>query len=95
MSVFGADDLDVGADEIEATLEKVQTLDPVGVGARSLAECIVLQLRQLEASTPGVDLAIQMATDHLALIASQDYGEIRRALRTSEEDFEKEQMDAA
>jgi RNA polymerase sigma-54 factor len=48
----------------------------------------VLQLRQLEPSTPGVELAIQMATDHLPLIASQEYGEIRRALRTSEEAFE-------
>jgi len=78
----------VATEEIEKTLARVQRLDPVGVGARSLAECIVLQLRQLEPSTPGVDLAIQMATDHLPLIASQEYGEIRRALRTSEEGFE-------
>jgi len=75
--------------EIEQTLTKVQRLDPVGIGARSLAECIVLQLSQLEQSTPGVELAIRMATDHLPLIASQDYGEIRRALRTSEEAFEE------
>lgn len=86
---FIADDTDVRPEEVEATLAKVQRLDPVGVGARSLSECIVLQLRQLEKTTPGVELAIQMATEHLALIASQEYGEIRRSLRTSEEDFEK------
>jgi len=86
---FIADDTDVRPEEVEATLAKVQRLDPVGVGARSLSECIVLQLRQLEKTTPGVELAIQMATDHLALIASQEYGEIRRSLRTSEEDFEE------
>ena len=78
----------VATEEIEKTLARVQRLDPVGVGARSLSECIVLQLRQLEPSTPGVDFAIQMATDHLPLIGSQEYGEIRRALRTSEESFE-------
>jgi RNA polymerase sigma-54 factor len=48
----------------------------------------VLQLRQLALSIPGVELAVQMATDHLPLIANQEYGEIRRALRTSEEAFE-------
>jgi RNA polymerase sigma-54 factor len=78
----------VAIEEIEKTLARVQRLDPVGVGARSLSECIVLQLRQLAPSTPGLELAIQMASDHLPLIASQEYGEIRRALRTSEEAFE-------
>jgi RNA polymerase sigma-54 factor len=82
-------DAGVGHEEIEHTLAKVQRLDPVGIGARSLSECIVLQLRQLEPSTPGVELAIRMASDHLAEIASQDYGEIRRALRTSEDDFDE------
>ena len=84
-------DVDAGVtdEEIEKTLAKVQRLDPVGVGARSLSECIILQLRQLESSTPGVELAICMADEHLALIASQDYGEIRRALRTSEENFQE------
>lgn len=78
----------VSLEEIEGALAKVQRLDPVGIGARSLSECIVLQLRQLAPTTPGVDLAIQMATDHLTQIADQAYGEIRRALRTSEEAFE-------
>jgi RNA polymerase sigma-54 factor len=78
----------VSLDEIENALAKVQRLDPVGIGARSLSECIVLQLRQLDASTPGVELAIRMAIDYLPQIANQEYGEIRRALRTSEESFD-------
>ena len=78
----------VSIEEIEQALNKVQRLDPVGVGARSLSECIVLQLRQLAPLTPGVDLAISMATDYLPQIAAQEYGEIRRSLRTSEEAFE-------
>jgi len=81
-------DSDVTAEEIEQTLSKVQRLDPVGIGARSLSECLVLQLRQLESATPGRELAIRMATDHLVLIGNQEFGEIRRSLRTSEEDFE-------
>lgn len=77
----------VSAEEIEQTLKKVQRLDPVGVGARTLSECLILQLQQLESSTPGLQLAIDLAEDHLDLVASQDYGELRRSLRTSEEDL--------
>ncbi len=86
---FVDDDAEITLEEIEQTLTKVQRLDPVGIGARSLSECIVLQLSQLETSTPGVELATRMATDHLALIAGQEYGEIRRSLRTSEAAFEE------
>ena len=85
---FIAAEAGVSIKEIEQALNKVQRLDPVGIGARSLSECIVLQLRQLASATPGVELAISMATDFLPSIAAKEYGEIRRALRTSEEDFE-------
>jgi RNA polymerase sigma-54 factor len=76
---------EVTIEEIEETLNKVQGLDPIGVGARSIAECIVLQLSQLDASTPALQLAIALAENHLDLVASRDYGELRRSLRTSEE----------
>jgi len=83
-------DADAGItdEEVLAALQKVQRLDPVGVGARSLSECIVLQLVQLDSSTPGLDVAIRMAESHLPHIANQEYGEIRRALRTSEAEFD-------
>ncbi len=79
---------EVTREEIEQVLTKVQCLDPIGIGARSLSECIVLQLRQLEVTTPCLDISMRLATDHLDLIASQEYGEIRRALRTSEADLD-------
>ncbi len=72
-------------EEVEQTLAKVQRLDPAGVGARSLAECIILQISQLDSDTPGLQLAINIAADHLDLVASRDYGELRRGLGTSEE----------
>jgi len=81
-------DADIADEEIIRTLEKVQRLDPVGVGARSLAECIVLQLNQLDPETAGLRLAIRLANDHLDLVASQEFGELRRTLRTSEEELD-------
>ena len=77
----------VAIEEVERTLTKVQRLDPIGVGARSLSETIILQLSQLEWATPGLQLAISIAGDHLDLVATRDYGELRRSLRTSEEDL--------
>jgi len=73
--------------EIERTLTKIQRLDPVGVGARSISECLVLQLSQLDWKTPGLQLAIEIATNHLDLVASKDYGELRRGLHASEDDL--------
>ncbi len=78
----------VDAAEGEAVLGKVQGLDPVGVGARSIGECIILQLRQLDPDTPGLELAAELARDHLDLVATRQHGELRRTLRTSEEDLQ-------
>ena len=74
-------------DEAEESLTLVQRLDPIGIGARSISECIILQLRQLDATTPGLELAVEMAQNHLDLIASQSFGEMRRDLRTTDEDL--------
>ena len=73
--------------EVEKTLTKIQRLDPIGVGARTLSESIVLQLSQLDWETPGLQLGIEIATDHLDLVATRDYGELRRGLRVTEDDL--------
>ena len=77
----------VSTQEIEQALAKVQSLDPVGVGARTLSECIILQLRQLDSDTEGLELAIDIAADHLDLVATRAHGELRRTLRASEEEL--------
>jgi RNA polymerase sigma-54 factor len=77
----------VTIEEAENTLTKLQRLDPVGVGARSLSECIIRQIEQLSPKTPGYQLALDIAAGHLDLVAARDYGELRRGLRTSEENL--------
>lgn len=49
-------------DEILVVLRQVQRLDPVGVGARDLGECLVLQIDNLPEDTPGRALARRIAT---------------------------------
>jgi RNA polymerase sigma-54 factor len=74
--------------EVEKTLAKIQRLDPIGIGARSLSECIVLQLSQLDWETPGLQLALKIAGEHLDLVATRDYGELRRSLRIAEQELQ-------
>jgi RNA polymerase sigma-54 factor len=81
------EDANFTAGEIEETLSKVQRLDPIGVGARTISECLILQLRQLDDSTPGKALATELAAHHLDLIASQSFNELRRDLRTTEDEL--------
>jgi RNA polymerase sigma-54 factor len=48
-------------DEVLTVLHQIQRFDPAGVGARSLNECLQLQLAILPPETPGRDLALRMA----------------------------------
>ena len=75
------------AAEVEAALMGVQALDPPGVGARSVGECIELQLRQLDPVTPGFNAAIEIARHHLERIAGRELAVVKRELRASDEDL--------
>lgn len=58
---------------IERALDRVQRFDPPGLFARSLAECLALQLRERNRFDP----AMQALIDNLDLLADQDYGTLR------------------
>jgi RNA polymerase sigma-54 factor len=84
-----APDVLVSNEDIEQVLLKlVQQFDPVGVGARSVSECVQLQLGQLAADTPGLELAKRIAAEHLPLVAEHQYGVLKRLLRASDGDIE-------
>ncbi len=80
-------EIECDAAEVEAVLGGVQALDPPGVGARSVGECIELQLRQLDPATPGFNTAIQIARHHLELVAEREHSLLRRELRATDEEI--------
>lgn len=63
--------LEVTLDDVRALLRLVQQFDPIGCGARDLAECLGLQLAALSADTPGLALAQRLVAGHLDAIARQ------------------------
>jgi len=80
-------EIECDAAEVEKVLPLVQALDPPGVAARSVGECIELQLRQLDPATPGLATALQIARHHLHLVAERELSLLRRELRTTEEEL--------
>ncbi len=80
-------ELECSSDEVASVLKRVQALDPAGIGARSVGECIELQLRQLDPTTPGFNTALRIARDHLELLAERELSLLRRELRTTEEEL--------
>lgn len=83
------EDDEVGMDEIEAVLHQIQNFDPLGIGARDLAECIRLQMRILDDKTPFLVAARALATvENLALLASRDHSKLRRNLKLRQEDLQ-------
>jgi RNA polymerase sigma-54 factor len=71
---------DLGADPVmcEQVLEKIQTFDPTGVGARSLAECMLIQC---VAAGQDDDLCIKMIKSHLGNLEKKNYQAIARDLK--------------
>jgi RNA polymerase sigma-54 factor len=78
-------EIDCAPGELERALAVVQSLDPPGIAARTVSECIALQLRQLDPATPGRDLAARLAAEHLDLVAVRDHAALRRTLEVSDE----------
>jgi RNA polymerase sigma-54 factor len=76
-------------DEVERVVAIVQSLDPAGIGARSISECILLQLAQFDQNLPGLETAKIIAMEHLELVAERQYGILKRQLGASDETLEE------
>lgn len=70
--------------EIEVVLKRIQNFEPAGVGARSLQECLSLQLLNLPVNTPSRDDALKLLQYHELLVAN----DINRLMRQTQLDQE-------
>ena len=79
------DEFTVTPAEAETVLRRVQRFDPQGVGARTPAECLLLQLEALPADTPWLAEARSLVEQHLELLANHDFTALMRRLKVSRE----------
>jgi RNA polymerase sigma-54 factor len=77
-------ELAVEADELAIALKHLQNLDPTGVGARSPAECLELQLVALTESTPALPIALRIVREHLPLLAARDFAKLKKLVGCDE-----------
>jgi RNA polymerase sigma-54 factor len=84
-------ELEVGLDELHIALHHLQSFDPTGVGARTPAECLELQLKALPPETPARALALGIVHAHLEALAAHDYVRLKRELHCAEEELRRAQ----
>ena len=77
------------AEEVEYMLHKIQSFDPPGIGARTLQECLVLQLKRKDTSDPYNTLAIRIIDDFFDEFSKKHYDKIQRRLGISDNSLKK------
>lgn len=75
---------DLEFDEVEAVLHRVQNFDPIGIAAKNLAECLMLQLKQLPESVPFRNETLDLVRRHLDLLGTHDQQRLMRRLGLTE-----------
>jgi RNA polymerase sigma-54 factor len=90
---FIADDIafstgiETNEDELEQVLKIIQELEPVGVGARNLQECLLLQIQAIPNPTEAQRLARTILTDHFEEFTKKHYEKMKNRLEVSLDDF--------
>ena len=85
------EELEVEFVELETVLKHVQNLDPIGIGATNLQECILLQLNILPDDIPDLALAKTIVKEHLHVLANKDFNKLRKLTSCSEESLKSAQ----
>ena len=78
-----AERLGAALPKVEAVLARLQTLDPPGICARNLTECLAIQLREQNRLDPAIGALLA----HLDLLAKRDFAGLRRICGVDEEDL--------
>ena len=79
--------ISVSESEINTVLHELQKLDPAGVGARNLQECLLLQIRRKDLSDPAVALAETILNKSFSEFSKKHYHKLMSRLGCSEEEL--------
>ena len=77
-------ELEIDAEDLGIALQHLQHMDPVGVGARNLSECLALQLKAMPPDTPFREEALQIVDHHLASLAAHDFARLKKSLNCND-----------
>lgn len=83
------DDVEIELDEVDAVIRLIQAMEPTGVAARDLQECLLLQLAQCPTETEWLDEAKDLVNKHLDALAAHDFNQILRKMKLDNEQLQK------
>ncbi len=79
--------VDTTVEEVEEVLRVIQSFDPPGIAARTLQECLLLQLDRKDHSSPAVVNAIRILDDNFEEFTKKHYDKIQKRLNLTEEEM--------
>jgi RNA polymerase sigma-54 factor len=81
-----ADHLQMPLERVEYVLTQLHTLEPLGIGARNLRECLLIQLQALHEQEESYPLVFALVEQHLEQLGKSQFAEIARVLQVSEQE---------
>lgn len=84
-----AETLRAPLERVEAALALLQSFDPPGIGARTLSECLLIQLRQFEARGEACPLAARLVSGHMRDLGEHRFAEIAREVGATTPDVKR------
>ena len=79
--------IETSAEELERLLGVLHELEPAGIGARNLRECLLLQMAQIPINSRPRRLARKILTNYFEEFVKKHYEKLMSRLQVSEEDF--------
>ena len=79
--------LEYSVAELERLLSIIHQLEPAGIGARNLQECLLLQMKQRRIDTPAKRMALKILSSHFEEFVKKHYEKLIVRLGTNEDDF--------
>ena len=79
---------DIELDEVEAVLHLLQHLDPLGIAARDLQECLTIQLKAINQPSEAKSIAITLVEHHLPSLGNRDFAFLLKTLRIAESELQ-------
>ena len=79
--------LEYSVEELERLLSIIHQLEPAGIGARNLQECLLLQMKQRRIDTPAKRMALKILSSYFEEFVKKHYEKLIVRLGTNEDDF--------
>lgn len=78
-------ELEIDAEELGVALKYLQSMEPPGIGARDLGECLALQLEAMSPDVPFHSEALRLVREHLDTLAARDYAKLKKWLKCDDD----------